>query len=71
MNKRDDLAHKAATMYYLQDQTMDAVASEFEVSRATVSRLLKYARESGLVRITLADVPSERDELGGLSLIHI
>lgn len=52
-------------MYYLQDQTMDAVAKEFDVSRATVSRLLKYARESGLVRITLAEVPRERDELAG------
>lgn len=65
MNKRDDLAHKAATMYYVQEQTMDAVAKEFDVSRATVSRLLKYARDTGLVRITVADAPSERNELGG------
>ncbi|WP_030013907.1 sugar-binding transcriptional regulator [Curtobacterium sp. S6] len=64
MNKRDDLAHKAATMYYLQDQTMDFVAKEFEVSRATVSRLLKHARDTGLVRITLGDPPGHGDELG-------
>ncbi|WP_269928290.1 sugar-binding transcriptional regulator [Kocuria massiliensis] len=64
MNKRDDLAHKAATMYYLQDQTMDFVAKEFEVSRATVSRLLKHARDTGLVRITLGDPPGRGDELG-------
>ena len=63
MNKRDDLSHKAATMYYLQDLTMDAVAKEFDVSRATVSRLLKYARDTGLVRITLGEPTGEGDEL--------
>lgn len=41
----------AARLYYLQDQTMDAIARELRTSRSTVSRLLSYARESGLVQI--------------------
>ena len=65
MKKRDDLAHSAAVMYYVQDQTMDAISTEFGVSRATVSRLLKHARDTGLVRITVTDVSRGADVLAG------
>lgn len=54
---------RAARMYWLQGQTMDAVAKDLGVSRPTVSRLLKKAREAGLVRITVADPQSSEDEL--------
>lgn len=40
-------------MYYDEGQTMDAIASTFGISRSTVSRLLRDAREQGIVRITL------------------
>ncbi|MBK5248285.1 MAG: transcriptional regulator [Actinomycetales bacterium] len=40
-------------MYYLQDQTMDVIARTLGVSRSTVSRMIKSARESGMVRISL------------------
>lgn len=40
-------------MYYDEGQTMDAIASAFGISRSTVSRLLRDAREEGIVRITL------------------
>lgn len=43
----------AAQRYYLQDLTMDAIAAELGTSRSTVSRLLAYARESGLVEISI------------------
>lgn len=46
-------------MYYLQDQTMDAIARELRTSRSTVSRLLSSARESGLVHIQIK-TPSDR-----------
>jgi deoxyribonucleoside regulator len=46
-------------MYYLQDQTMDAIARELRTSRSTVSRLLSTARESGLVQIQIR-TPSDR-----------
>ena len=44
---------QAAIMYYLRDQTMSVIAKELAVSRSTVSRLLKRARETGLVEINL------------------
>lgn len=50
---------RAAQMYYLQDQTMDAIARELRTSRSTVSRLLSAARESGVVQIQIK-TPSDR-----------
>lgn len=52
-------ALRAAQMYYLQDQTMDAIARELRTSRSTVSRLLSTARETGLVQIQIK-TPSDR-----------
>jgi DNA-binding transcriptional ArsR family regulator len=43
----------AAQLYYVQDQTMDQIATEMKLSRSSVSRLLSYAREIGLVEITV------------------
>ena len=43
----------AARLYYLQDLTMEAIGHELKVSRSTVSRLLDYAREAGIVEIRL------------------
>ena len=44
-------ALRAAQLYYLQDLTMDAIARELHTSRSSVSRLLSYARDHGLVEI--------------------
>ncbi|AIY00538.1 putative SorC family transcriptional regulator [Arthrobacter sp. PAMC 25486] len=52
-------ALRAAQMYYLQDQTMDAIARELRTSRSTVSRLLSTARETGLVQIQIK-TPADR-----------
>ena len=49
---------RAATMYYLQDMKMEAIASHLHMSSSSVSRLLKEARSSGLVEITLRPTPS-------------
>lgn len=49
--QRDALV--AAQLYYLQDLTMDAIARELRTSRSTVSRLLAFARETGLVQIQI------------------
>lgn len=61
---RDELAQEAATLYYLQDQKMESIATKLGVSRSTVSRLLGYAREVGLVRISIAAPPGAVDTLG-------
>jgi len=44
-------ALRAAQLYYLQDLTMDTIARELHTSRSSVSRLLSYARDHGLVEI--------------------
>ena len=49
----EDRAYAAASMYYVQGETMDVVARHLGVSRSTVSRLLAHARASGIVRIEL------------------
>ncbi|GAB3631439.1 sugar-binding transcriptional regulator [Microbacterium shaanxiense] len=50
---RAGTALRAAQMYYLQDMTMDAIASELATSRSSVSRLLSHARATGLVEIQI------------------
>jgi deoxyribonucleoside regulator len=54
-------ALRAAQLYYMQDLTMEAIARELHTSRSSVSRLLTYARETGLVQIS---VHSPLDLLG-------
>lgn len=54
-------ALRAAQLYYLQDITMEAIAHELHTSRSSVSRLLSFARESGLVEI---QVKSPADRVG-------
>lgn len=44
---------RAASMYYLQDIKMEVIARHLGTSRSTVSRLIKRARETGLVEITI------------------
>ncbi|MGC5616445.1 sugar-binding transcriptional regulator [Georgenia sp. Z1491] len=50
---REREVFEAASMYYLQDETMETIARRTGVSRSTVSRLIKQARASGMVRIEL------------------
>lgn len=51
--ERRRLAYEAALLYYMEDQTMEAIAKRMGLSRSTVSRLVASAREDGLVRISL------------------
>jgi deoxyribonucleoside regulator len=55
---RQDITHLAvrvARLYYFQRLTTAAIAAELGTSRATVSRLLSYAMENGLVEIRVHD----------------
>ncbi len=54
-NDRYDDMYQAASRYYVQGETMQSIARHLGLSRSSVSRLLKTARETGLVRISLAD----------------
>ena len=59
----DTRLYEAARLYHLEGETMEAIAKRLRVSRSTVSRLLKAARESGLVRVSLAPDHSATDDL--------
>ncbi|WP_309079795.1 sugar-binding transcriptional regulator [Zhihengliuella sp.] len=53
--RRDAQALRAAQLYYVQHLTMDSIARDLGTSRSTVSRLLAYARDSGMVTISITD----------------
>ncbi|MFP5415541.1 MAG: sugar-binding transcriptional regulator [Actinomycetes bacterium] len=63
MNMRHDVMYQAASRYYVQGETMYTIAHALGVSRSTVSRLLRAARETGLVRITIADASGAQSPL--------
>ncbi|GAA4190783.1 sugar-binding transcriptional regulator [Gryllotalpicola kribbensis] len=77
-DRKTQEALTAANLYYLQDLTMEAIADEMHTSRSSVSRLLSYARQSGLVTITVRSpeesVPSlqkEVDERFGIASLIV
>lgn len=54
-------AVNVARMYYYQGMKTEVIAKEMHMSRSTVSRLLSYARENGLVDIHVVD-PNEKPQ---------
>ncbi|MBW1637953.1 MULTISPECIES: sugar-binding transcriptional regulator [Microbacterium] len=54
-----EAALTAAQLYYMQDKTMEVIAEELGTSRSSVSRLLSFARQVGLVDIRI-NSPFER-----------
>ncbi len=63
MHERSEQMYLAASMYYVQHETMESIARQLGVSRSTVSRLLSDARESGLVRISLSNPSGPKSSL--------
>lgn len=61
----DALAARVARAYYLQDESKVAIAEQFGLSRFQVARLLKHARQSGIVRIEVRSPDGLDEELGG------
>lgn len=65
MHEWSEDAYTAATMYYVHGETMETIARQLGTSRSSVSRSLKEARQSGLVRISLADPDASSSSLAG------
>ena len=63
-------AIRAARMYYYQNLTTAVIAKEMNVSRSTISRLLSYARATGLVDIRIIE-PTEMPDKLAKSLIDM
>ena len=72
-DKLQKLAY-VAQQYYLEDRKQGDIAAELGVSRPLVSRMLREARELGVVRITVARpetrVESVQDRLRQASSIQ-
>jgi deoxyribonucleoside regulator len=67
-----------AKMYYYQGLTTEQIADELRISRPTISRLLSFAREKGIVEVTVYDsdehlnpLQEEIAEIFGISKVHI
>jgi deoxyribonucleoside regulator len=61
--KRIELMVKAARLYHEYHQTQQEIASLLNLSRPTVSRLLKEAEEEGIIRITVVNPFGHASEL--------
>jgi DNA-binding transcriptional regulator LsrR (DeoR family) len=61
-HEKINLAVKVARMYYYQNMQTKEIAEEIHTSRSTVSRLLSFAKNEGLVNIQILD-PSEEPRL--------
>ena len=61
-DSRLDELYAAARMYYGDGQTMESIAGALDVSRSTVSRMLRDAREAELVTISLRPPEAQRVE---------
>ncbi len=59
------LLAKVSRMYYELDLTQDEIASRIGVSRPTVSRLLREARKTGIVRIAISTPFETEDRMAG------
>jgi deoxyribonucleoside regulator len=51
--QRLQLALEAAKLYYQQDCTQQEIATRLNISRPQVSRLLQFAKEQGIVQVTI------------------
>lgn len=51
--KKISQALKVATLYYREGYNQQDIATELNISRATVSRLLQFGRDQGLVTIKI------------------
>lgn len=57
---------KAAKLYYQNNWSQGEIATELGISRATVSRLLQHARDTGLVKIEIANPLAPAGDLTAL-----
>jgi deoxyribonucleoside regulator len=65
--QRPQQALRAAELYYMQDLTMDSIANEMGMSRSSISRLVKEARDLGMVSIDV-HAPSNYESQLGLAI---
>lgn len=57
--RKEELIAKVAHMYYKQDMDLRKIGKVFNVSYATISRLLKKGRETGIIKVFINN-PSDK-----------
>ena len=62
MDKKTERLVNVARMYYEQDRTQSEIADRYGISRPMVSKLLKEARDRGIVTIR---INAPKGESGG------
>ena len=68
--KQLENALNAAQMYYYQNLPMKRIAAELQVSHSTVSRLLSWARDQGLIEIRINDIRGRADSMEESIKLH-
>ena len=68
--KQAEDALQAAQMYYYQNLPMKKIATELQVSLSTISRLLTWARDNGLVEIRINDLHGRAGSLEERIKLH-
>ncbi|MBN2548664.1 MAG: sugar-binding transcriptional regulator [Anaerolineales bacterium] len=63
MNENRRVVLKVAQLYYENQMTQDDIAQKLRLSRPKVSRLLQEARDTGLVKISVAALPGSHTDL--------
>lgn len=63
---KDQLSVEVAKMYYQLEYGQQQIARELDISRPTVSRLLKHAKDNGFVQIKITDPFNETSLLANL-----
>jgi DNA-binding transcriptional regulator LsrR (DeoR family) len=61
--RNPELLAKAARLYFLEDRSQDDVAAVLGTTRSNVSRMLKQARDLGIVEIRIVDPARRAHEL--------
>jgi deoxyribonucleoside regulator len=64
--EKQQLSVEVARLYYQSDYSQQEIANKLNISRPTISRLLKYAKEKGFVQIHIADPFADLDNVGNL-----
>lgn len=60
MDQRDELLATVASLYYKLNQSQGEIATRLDISPSTVSRLLREAKNRGIIEITIR-MPIPRD----------
>ncbi len=55
MSYNIELQHKVAKLYYIEDLKQESIGRRLKMSKYKVSRVLKRARDNGLVKIQVVN----------------